>query len=45
VGPIAVDTIRRFNVRFAFVDTDGFDAKGITTNLLEGGEIIKVMNE
>jgi DeoR family galactitol utilization operon repressor len=46
IGPIAVDTIRRFNVRFAFVGTDGFDARhGITTNLLEGGEIIKVMKE
>jgi DeoR family galactitol utilization operon repressor len=44
VGPIAEETIGRFNVRFAFVGTDGFSAhQGITTHLLEGGEIIKVM--
>jgi DeoR family galactitol utilization operon repressor len=46
VGPIAAETIRRFNVRFAFVGTDGFSAKhGITTDLMEGGEVIKVMRE
>ena len=46
VGPIAVETIRRFNVKIAFVGTDGFGARnGITTHLLEGGEIIKVMKE
>jgi DeoR family galactitol utilization operon repressor len=46
VGSIAIETIRRFNVGFAFVGTDGFDARhGITTDLIEGGEIIKVMKE
>ncbi|MDR1636899.1 MAG: DeoR/GlpR family DNA-binding transcription regulator [Treponema sp.] len=46
VGPIAVETIRRFNVKIAFIGTDGFSARnGITTHLLEGGEIIKVMKE
>jgi DeoR family galactitol utilization operon repressor len=45
VGPIAEETIRRFNVRFAFIGTDGFAKQGITTNLLEGGEVIKVMKE
>ncbi|MDR0399342.1 MAG: DeoR/GlpR family DNA-binding transcription regulator [Treponema sp.] len=46
IGPIAVETIRRFNVKIAFVGTDGFSARnGITTHLLEGGEIIKVMKE
>jgi DeoR family galactitol utilization operon repressor len=46
VGPIAIDTIRRFNVGLAFVGTDGFSArKGITTHILEGGELIKVMRE
>ncbi|MDR2159954.1 MAG: DeoR/GlpR family DNA-binding transcription regulator [Treponema sp.] len=45
VGPIAAETIRRFNVRFAFIGTDGFAKQGITTNLLEGGEVIKVMKE
>jgi DeoR family galactitol utilization operon repressor len=46
VGPIAVETIRRFNVKIAFVGTDGFGARnGITTHLLEGGELIKLMKE
>jgi DeoR family galactitol utilization operon repressor len=46
VGTIAVETIRRFNVKIAFVGTDGFGARnGITTHLLEGGEVIKVMKE
>jgi DeoR family galactitol utilization operon repressor len=46
VGPIAAETIRRFNVKIAFVGTDGFSARnGITTHLLEGGEVIKVMKE
>jgi DeoR family galactitol utilization operon repressor len=46
VGPIAAETIRRFNVAFAFIGTDGFSARqGITTNLLEGGEVIRVMKE
>jgi DeoR family galactitol utilization operon repressor len=46
VGPVAVETIRRFNVKIAFVGTDGFGIRnGITTHLLEGGELIKVMKE
>lgn len=46
VGPIAEEIIGRFNVNFAFVGTDGFSAQqGITTHLLEGGEIIKVMRK
>ena len=46
VGPIAEETIGRFNVSFAFVGTDGFSSQqGITTHLLEGGEIIKVMKK
>jgi DeoR family galactitol utilization operon repressor len=46
VGPIAGEIIRRFNVRIAFVGTDGFGVRnGITTHLLEGGEVIKVMKE
>jgi DeoR family galactitol utilization operon repressor len=46
VGPIARETIQRFNVRFAFIGSDGFSAaRGITTRLLEGGEIIKVMKD
>jgi DeoR family galactitol utilization operon repressor len=46
VGPVAAETIRRFNVKIAFVGTDGFGSRnGITTHLLEGGEVIKVMKE
>jgi DeoR family galactitol utilization operon repressor len=46
IGAVAIETIRRFNVRYAFIGTDGFSAKkGITTNLLEGGEVIRVMKE
>jgi DeoR family galactitol utilization operon repressor len=46
LGPIAVEAIQRFNVRIAFVGTDGFSAKsGITTSLIEGCEVIKMMRE
>lgn len=46
VGRITLDTIRRFNVRCAFVGTDGFSLKsGITTHLIEGGDVISVMRE
>ena len=44
VGPIALEAINRLNVRFAFVGTDGFTLeRGMTTHLLEGAEIVKVM--
>jgi DeoR family galactitol utilization operon repressor len=44
VGPIALDTIKRLNVRLAFVGTDGFSLdRGITTHLVEGAEIVKAM--
>ncbi|MCL1812291.1 MAG: DeoR/GlpR family DNA-binding transcription regulator [Treponema sp.] len=44
VGPIALDTINRLNVRIAFVGTDGFSPeRGITTHLAEGAEIVKAM--
>lgn len=46
VGSIALETIRRFNVKYAFVGTDGFSVKaGITTQLIECGEILKEMKE
>lgn len=46
IGPIAEETVRRFNVRFAFIGTDGFCAEGgLTTHLVEGAEVIKVMKE
>jgi DeoR family galactitol utilization operon repressor len=44
VGPIALETISRLNVRLAFVGTDGFTLdRGITTHLAEGAEIVKAM--
>ncbi|MDR0569450.1 MAG: DeoR/GlpR family DNA-binding transcription regulator [Spirochaetaceae bacterium] len=44
VGPIALETIGRLNVRLAFVGTDGFTLeRGMTTNLMEGAEIVKAM--
>jgi DeoR family galactitol utilization operon repressor len=44
VGPIAVRTIAGLNVRIAFVGTDGFTLeRGMTTHLVEGGEIVKAM--
>lgn len=44
VGPIALSTIERLNVRLAFVGTDGFSrGRGLTTHLMEGAEIVKAM--
>ncbi len=46
VGPIAQETLQKFNVTYAFVGTDGLSAQaGITTHLVEGGEIIKIMRQ
>ncbi|MDR2730203.1 MAG: DeoR/GlpR family DNA-binding transcription regulator [Treponema sp.] len=44
VGPIALETIGKLNVRLAFVGTDGFSLEhGMTTHLMEGAEIVKAM--
>ena len=44
VGSLALKTLEQFNVRLAFVGTDGFSLeKGMTTHLLEGAEIVKAM--
>lgn len=44
VGPIALQTLGRLNVRIAFVGTDGFTLeRGITTHIMEGAEIVKTM--
>ncbi len=46
VGPVALRTISGLNVRIAFVGTDGFSLeRGMTTHLVEGGEIVKAMSE
>ncbi len=44
VGPVAVRGIQGFNARLAFVGTDGFSTRGITTQFAEGAEIITAMN-
>ncbi|MDR2900980.1 MAG: DeoR/GlpR family DNA-binding transcription regulator [Treponema sp.] len=44
VGPIALQTLDRLNVRIAFVGTDGFTLeRGMTTHIMEGAEIVKMM--
>lgn len=44
VGPVALRTIRDFNVRLAFVGTDGFTSdRGITTQFAAGAEVITAM--
>ncbi len=46
VGPIALRTVRDFNVRIAFVGTDGFTvAQGMTTQFAQGAEVIAAMSE
>jgi len=46
VGPVAVRAIRDFNVRLAFIGTDGFSLeRGLTTQFVEGAEVIKAMKE
>ncbi len=46
VGPIALQTLDRLNVRIAFVGTDGFTLeRGITTHIMEGAEIVKMMKQ
>lgn len=46
VGPIALEELDRFHVRYAFVGTDGFSLEqGLTTHLVEGAEIVKRMAE
>jgi DeoR family galactitol utilization operon repressor len=44
VGPLALEAISHFNVKLAFLGTDGFSAeRGITTHLVEGAEMMKAM--
>jgi len=44
VGAVAIKAIMDFNVRLAFVGTDGFSVeRGMTTQLVEGSEIVKAM--
>jgi DeoR family galactitol utilization operon repressor len=44
VGPIALETIVRLNVRLAVAGTDGFTReRGMTTHFIEEAEILKAM--
>jgi DeoR family galactitol utilization operon repressor len=44
IGPIAMDAIRRFNVKLAFISADGFSIeRGLTTHIVEGAEMVKAM--
>jgi len=43
VGLVALRGIRGFNARLAFVGTDGFSRRGITTQFAEGAEVITAM--
>lgn len=46
VGPVALRAIRDFNVRLAFVGTDGYTSdRGITTQFAQGAEVIAAMHE
>ncbi|MBE6477722.1 MAG: DeoR/GlpR transcriptional regulator [Propionibacteriaceae bacterium] len=46
VGPMALQAIRAFNVRLAFVGTDGFTVdRGMTTGYSAGAEALKAMSE
>ncbi len=46
VGPSALRTIRDYNVRIAFIGTDGFTVeRGLTTQFAEGAEVITAMHE
>ncbi len=45
VGSVALDAVRTFNVRLAFIGTDGFTAdRGLTTQFPEGAEVIRAMH-
>lgn len=46
VGSVALRTIRDFNVRLAFVGTDGFTSnRGMTTQFAQGAEVLAAMRE
>lgn len=44
VGPAALEMVKRYNVKYAFIGTDGFSVeKGITTHLVEVAELVRTM--
>ena len=43
-GPLAIEAVQRFNVKIAFIGTDGFTLeRGLSTHLVEGAEMVKSM--
>jgi len=45
VGPVAISTTQGFNVRLAFVGTDGFTSdRGITTQFAEGAQVLRAFH-
>ena len=45
IGPVALRAARDFNVRLAFIGTDGFTPqRGLTTQFSEGAEVITAMH-
>ncbi|MBN2657997.1 MAG: DeoR/GlpR transcriptional regulator [Spirochaetales bacterium] len=46
VGPVSLVDLENFHVKYAFVGTSGFSLEtGMTTDLVEGAEVIKKMNQ
>lgn len=46
VGPIAVDHLKQFHVKTAFIGTDGLSVEnGLTTHMMEATEIVRTMHE
>lgn len=46
VGAEALASIQRYNVRLAFIGTDGFTAeRGLTTQFAEGADVIRAMHD
>jgi DeoR family galactitol utilization operon repressor len=44
IGPLALDAIKRFNAKYAFIGTIGFSAKyGVTASSLDIAEVIRQM--
>ncbi|MBB6480684.1 DeoR/GlpR family DNA-binding transcription regulator [Spirochaeta isovalerica] len=46
VGPVSLVDLENFHVKYAFVGTSGFSLEtGMTTDLVDGAEVIKKMNQ
>ena len=46
VGPMAVEHLKQFHVKKAFIGTDGLSAEnGLTTHMMEATEVVRTMHE